>query len=981
MDTLLSPLLASAIKPAFEIAGSRIKRTVNRRRNGTVLKDLDLASTFDTSVISERVSGLSTVESLPSDLSISQLKHVLAGPRAQGIIGEILAHRITGIDPIYISTVREQFYILLVEALHLPDSKDSRKTTDLLVDELDFLCEQAVERIRAGDPDAFQSLRDAGQLRLLIETANASKRHLEHVRKYKHEVLPSEHQEWIENYRDQLVAAHGHIYPPNIDDRQKVPIEDIYVAPEISQSEDGSYRTVRVADYVNTIDRTVLLGDPGGGKSTMTAAITTLLAKESSRIPFIVTLRDFARETNLDRSILAYITSQLETQYQCPAPVGAVESLLLTGEAFVIFDGLDELLDSSLRRTISERVELFSSRYPLSRVLATSRIVGYPEARLDPQFFTTHIIGGFSESQVAEYSRKWFTFAGAFPGSDVETVADTFLSESNQVPDLRRNPLMLSLICMIYRGQNYIPENRLRVLEKCAELLYNRWDRSRAIIVDFRASAHVDDALRHLAYWMYRSPEAIEGVTERELIRESTDFLSGKYRTQGEALEAAKEFISFCKGRAWVFGEAGTTPTGEAIFKFAHRTFLEYFAAHELTRNSDSPEEVASVLLKHISKAEWDVVGQLSVQIVHEKTRDGATRVLLRLLRDGRRRKLINQLNILAFVGRCLSFSPASPDVSKLFIQKSVANLLRQLHENPSDPLVTEALDALQNIHHDLLEYSERDLRTEVECLLSSDDEAARKLGRSIAVSYFKFNSEQWSSKHAMSWQRWSESVIRDNVSSIKTPECEAIHLLSLQELRLANFEEVLSRAAGGGHLIRGLFQMLPEPLLHFFVIPLSDQILRVIFTPPHHRTWSENHVSETLQRLDAISDLNILNVTNLPAGDFINKHNEAIRPSSSLIFPRDENGGAVDSSIDFNELLNNRGRYWVVAALTMIRFEIDVASSRRAEWPGSSNPFISATRARSSGGTPPMFFSSPLSPSEVEFMTKWMAGTRNCIA
>ena len=85
----------------------------------------------------------------------------------------------------------------------------------------------------------------------------------------------------------------------------------------------------------------------------------------------------------------------------------AIEYLLLSGQAFVIFDGLDELVDATRRREVAERVELFSSRYPLATILVTSRRVGYEQAGLDPLVFSQFGLGGFDDEDVDSYVRKW----------------------------------------------------------------------------------------------------------------------------------------------------------------------------------------------------------------------------------------------------------------------------------------------------------------------------------------------------------------------------------------------------------------------------------------------------------------------------------------------------------------------------------------------------------------------------------------------
>ena len=53
-----------------------------------------------------------------------------------------------------------------------------------------------------------------------------------------------------------------------------------------------------------------------------------------------------------------------------------VQRLLLSGEALVIFDGLDELPDTTHRSNLTGIIERFSAEYPQAHVLVTSRLVG-----------------------------------------------------------------------------------------------------------------------------------------------------------------------------------------------------------------------------------------------------------------------------------------------------------------------------------------------------------------------------------------------------------------------------------------------------------------------------------------------------------------------------------------------------------------------------------------------------------------------------
>lgn len=161
--------------------------------------------------------------------------------------------------------------------------------------------------------------------------------------------------------------------------------------------------------------RAILLGDPGGGKSTSSLKLAYDIAHGKAdalpaTVPLLVVLKDYAEQYLKTRlSMLDWLASLCDAPYGVPAPPGALEYLLLTGRALVIFDGLDELLETSLRREIGQVVEGFTHRYPLTPILVTSRRVGYEEAPLDADLFARLQLQEFSDDQVEAYVRKWFS--------------------------------------------------------------------------------------------------------------------------------------------------------------------------------------------------------------------------------------------------------------------------------------------------------------------------------------------------------------------------------------------------------------------------------------------------------------------------------------------------------------------------------------------------------------------------------------------
>jgi len=531
----------------------------------------------------------------------------------------------------------------------------------------------ALDRKIASDAQARQILRDQ-EINLLLQSIRGEIAHHSTVR-------ASSAREFL-SYRDNLRLAISldvsDIAPPTFDDRRRVPIDDLYVSPTIIPEEElpPGMDSMGEEELLFDIDRTVLLGDPGGGKSTLATKIAFDLSNgarpvstlcDEGLLGFPIILREYDTFTpEGDKSFVQFMESRSQGKYQLPVPEGSLEWLLETGRLLVIFDGLDELLDTSHRMDVAKRVEAFAMKYPRVPMLVTSRSIGYGEAPLRTTMFSKYVLSGFSADQVQEYVSKWFALSA--DGGDQDHLADAFMDDSETVMDLRTNPLLLSLMCTIYRNENFIPRNRPQVYEKCAQMLFERWDRDRRIRPELPFDTYIDTAMKDLAYWIFTDESLSSGVTERQLVGRASAFLKQALYTDSdeEAERAANGFIQFCRGRAWVFTDTGTTPEGEAIYQFTHRTFLEYFAASHLVRQSKSVDELMGVLTPRIANAEWDMVAQLAIHQYNRKQADSYGELMSHCesLAMDPTVELAKRRNIMAFVSRCLSHVVGPRDVT-----------------------------------------------------------------------------------------------------------------------------------------------------------------------------------------------------------------------------------------------------------------------------------------------------------------------------
>jgi len=163
-----------------------------------------------------------------------------------------------------------------------------------------------------------------------------------------------------------------------------------------------------------------------------------------------------------------------------------------------------------------------------------------------------------------------------------------------------------------------------------------------------------------------------KGATESSLITKAGEYLGTRYyETLEEAEYAAAEFIKFCRGRAWVFTDTGTTNTGERLYQFTHRTFLEYFTAEYLVRNKDL-ESLFNELNPRIRDAEWDVVVQLIVQLIEQKSEGAGDQLLSMLVDWAESQDLANSWGAISFSVRCLNFIVPAPSLRRKIVRAAI---------------------------------------------------------------------------------------------------------------------------------------------------------------------------------------------------------------------------------------------------------------------------------------------------------------------
>lgn len=414
----------------------------------------------------------------------------------------------------------------------------------------------------------------------------------------------------------------AHSFLGHLDLEQPIDRRAVYISRDVLV--DGDERT-RISDILRdeASPRYVILGDPGVGKTTLVEHLASVEVPTECPV-VILRLRDVPFD---DRStVLASIRRVVASQVQRELGEDDVADLLNVSQIIVVFDGLDEVAQIETRRRVADWITNFSRAFPIVGVFVTSRATGYDAAPLNPDIYRRAVLAPYSDEQLEEYIHRWFSQVGR------PELASSFSRDVSTVSDLRSNPLMVSLLCSLYRAHGSIPTNRRDIYNQCAQLLFERWDRHRQIRVSSSEPEFAASLMREIAYFFYRSQSARGGVQEGQLRRIVSSYIQDYAGADVHAAEdRARDFLGFCAGRAWLLSRT-TDARGNHVFGFTHRTFYEFFSAEKIAKSADSVEGVADEILRAYKADTTTVVPELLIQ-AYEFYRDrGATKAFRELI-------------------------------------------------------------------------------------------------------------------------------------------------------------------------------------------------------------------------------------------------------------------------------------------------------------------------------------------------------------
>jgi len=423
----------------------------------------------------------------------------------------------------------------------------------------------------------------------------------------------------------------------------------------------------------------VLMGHPGSGKSSTLAAhcLTWAALPNSQRLlhalPVHIDLRHFATcaRNSPMFDFLDYLTSAIGIPWRFRA--NELESLLAAGQACLLFDGLDEVIDLEQRRNISTEICRIAAIYEKATILLTSRIIGFSSvsAIFENHSFSLFAISTLSDAQIHSLVTRFHHAAFAGDPDEMRRGTD-LLGTLHQVPAIRklaRSPLLLTLLCLLSRHHD-LPRDKLTLLERSSALLLEQWDLTKSLPEDEDLKkVALGGQDKTLILENISSAMADDGrvsINERSLLRVIQETLE-RDRGHDNCRNIAAKVVKQLRERNYVLCLFG----GDA-YGFVHRFFADYFLSRYIVSRYSGLSEASridldSLIGEYFIKFALNDFWQEPLQLVMRRlnSADGDA-VILAILSEF---EATQDINYLWFAAKCAG-ELSSPNKSKIVLRK-----------------------------------------------------------------------------------------------------------------------------------------------------------------------------------------------------------------------------------------------------------------------------------------------------------------------
>lgn len=305
--------------------------------------------------------------------------------------------------------------------------------------------------------------------------------------------------------------------------------------------------------------RTVVVGDPGSGKSNLVKRLAHQLSVLEKKVLLVkltpdkkfeelISFDDLAKKFSVDKNEL---------------------SVALSYPDYLLVDGLDEYGDRANIANVADALTDWAKIHSITKIIVTTRI-GY-EPELFPGWENVEI-QPLEKSDILNFSKKLLedSLSNTETIEDKLTAFDKWLQNTKTSLLVARNPLLLGFLIQLFKIDVEIIQNRADLYKLIIAQFISRPVQNREPLKFGKREAQ---RILTISGWkLLNEPE----ISEEELLEKIIEELEFKGYTQQEAEKQAESGINFWENRR-IFERS--RERHQDTINFIHLTLCEYAAA------------------------------------------------------------------------------------------------------------------------------------------------------------------------------------------------------------------------------------------------------------------------------------------------------------------------------------------------------------------------------------------------------------------